>query len=95
MLGSSGTNETLYKTPEQIEKFLTRQDRTANAILRGVGILDSNTIHFGDNNIQENTVISASFQQFIDFQSSQHDNTSGAECPQDRLIEANNGDSNP
>lgn len=91
MLGTSNDNKTRYETPEQIEKFLTRQDKTANAILRGVGILDSNTIHIGNTNTQINQVISPSYQAFLDFQSTQ----GGAEYPQDELIDVNSGDSNP
>ncbi len=60
-------NETIYQSPEQIEKYLQRQDRSGLDIAKSTGILESNTIRFGDDNTQ-NIVISPAYQQFIDFQ---------------------------
>jgi len=76
VLGLSEDNPTRYETPEQIEKALSRVDKTGLGILKGVGILDSNTIHFGDNNTQTN-VISPAFQDYLNFQNRQNEIESG------------------
>lgn len=68
-LGLADINDTKYKDIEDIEKMLTRVDKTGLAILKGVGILDTNTIHFGDNiDNSDNRVMSNAYMQFIDFQ---------------------------
>lgn len=67
-LGLSDTNNTKYKDIDDIEKVLTRVDKTGLAILKGVGILDTNTIHFGDNIDNSTKVMSSAYMQFIDFQ---------------------------
>lgn len=67
-LGLVDINNTKYKDVDDIEKLLTRVDKTGLAILKGVGILDTNTIHIGDN-IQNNTKITAAFQNYLDYQS--------------------------
>ncbi len=61
-------NKTLYQTPEQIELHLRRKDKTGIDVLKGTDILPSNTmVRFGDDNTQ-NITISASYQQFLDYQ---------------------------
>lgn len=72
-------NKTIYQTPDQIEKYLGRQDKCGLKIAEGTGVLKSNTIQFGDDNSQHLTVMSPSYQAFIDFQNdrSHDDNKEG------------------
>lgn len=65
-LGLTNDNPTRYKDIQDIEKAIARTDKTGLAILKGVGILDTNTIRFGDDN-SVNVTVSPAFQQFIDF----------------------------
>jgi predicted transcriptional regulator len=67
-LGDEVDNKTMYQDVDSIEKFLARQDKSGLIIAKGVGILDTNTIRFGDDNSQHLTVISPSYQKFLDFQ---------------------------
>ena len=58
----------------------TSLDKTNLNILKlasedGVGIFPTNTIRFGDDNSQHLTVVSPAFQQFLDFQSNNQDNS--------------------
>ncbi len=69
-LGLSDDNNSKFIEPEEIEKFLVRMDKKGIAIAKGVRILDTNTIHIGDDNSQT-VVVTESYQKFLDFQNSQ------------------------
>lgn len=68
VLGLSDNNPTQYKDVDEIEKLLSRVDRTGLAILKGVGILDTSTIYLGNDNSQHLTVTPA-FQGYLDYSS--------------------------
>ncbi len=84
-LGLSDDNPTRYESIEDQEKFLARMDKTGLAIAKGVGILDTNTIRFGDDNSQNITVVSPAFQQYIDYQSNNPDNTQAIDTKGDNV----------
>jgi transcriptional regulator len=47
------------------------QKNIIKPLMESVGIYPSNTIHYGDTNIQNNVVITPSYQAFLDYQSTQ------------------------
>ena len=86
-LGLTNDNPTRYESIDEQEKLLTRCDKTGLNILKGVGILDTNTMHVGDTNTSNVTVVTPAFQQFIDFQASEH----GVKHPNSEPIDGDNG----
>ncbi len=85
------TNNTIYKTADEIEKNLSRQDKCGLKISEGTGILDSNTMRTGDDYSQHIT-ISPSYQAFLDFQSMQDDNKLQTIDVNGDTIDSNNDD---
>ena len=59
-------------TPQQVS-LKTVLDKNNVNVLKITRILDSNTIQYGDTNIQNNTVVSPAFQSYIDYQSNNPD----------------------
>ena len=89
-LGITKTNDTLYKDVDQIEKYLTRMDRTGTTIAKGVGVLDTNTMYIGDDNSQHVT-ISAPYQEFLDYQAKKQA-TYHDEVVKDAVISGDSGE---
>lgn len=63
------------------------QKNIIKPLLESVGIYPSNTINYGDTNIQTNVVITESYQAFLDYQSTHQDNSGDIID-----IDADNGD---
>lgn len=73
---SSDLNKDYESATSRTINLKSNLDKTNVNVLKIARILDTNTIQFGDDNSQHVTVISASYQKFIDFQNdrSQDDN---------------------
>ena len=64
---SKNFNYTGEITTQDIAYKSATQKNIIKPLLESIGIYPSNTIHYGDNNIQVNEIISPSFQAFMDY----------------------------
>jgi len=78
-------------TSEKVAYKNSVQKNLIKPLLESVGIYPSNTIVYGNTNIQNNTVVTPSYQSFLDYQATQHpdkDDNSGELID----IDVDNGD---